>query len=219
MKMLLVALALVSPQDWTPLFPEDGVPKGWIVRKWSDVSQPAPEGAVWKVDQGVLKGSDPRGTWIVSEKEYGDFVLEFEWKLGEQGNSGCGLRFPLKGDPAYDGIELQMVDPGYYNFQKVRDNELAGALYSALAPTKQVYKSGEWNTYEVTCKGPRITVVLNGQKVIDVNLDEQDQKTVWKDGKPGPSLKSRPRQGRIGFQELSRAGQVQIRNARIKVLE
>lgn len=219
MRTLLLGLLLVSPQEWTPLFTEDGVPKGWIVRKWSDVSQPPPEGAAWKVEKGVLRGSDPRGTWIVSEKEYGDFALEFEWKLGAQGNSGCGLRFPLKGDPAYDGIELQMVDQGYYGNAKVRDMELAGSLYSALAPTKQVYKSGDWNKYEVTMKGPKVTVILNGEKVIDADLDALDQPIVWKNGKPGPSLKERPRKGRIGFQELSRSGFVEVRNARVKELQ
>src|SRR2546430_337926 len=81
------------------------------VRAWDDVSKPGPEGAKWLVDdQGILNGSEPRGTWLVSEKEYGDFVLEFDWKLGERGNSGCGIRFPGKGDPAFDGLEIQMVD-------------------------------------------------------------------------------------------------------------
>ncbi len=219
MKSLALALVLVpAPQAWTPLFPEDGVPKGWIVRKWNDVAQPAAEGVAWKVEKGVLRGSDPRGTWLVSEKEYGDFSLEFEWRLGDQGNSGCGLRFPLKGDPAYDGIELQMVDPGYYGNAKVRDVELSGSLYSALPPTKQVYKRGDWNKYEITMKGPKVTVIFNGEKIMDADLGELDKPTVWKDGKPGPSLRSRPLKGRIGFQELSRSGYVEIRNARVRDL-
>src|SRR4051812_47053991 len=63
------------------LFPDKGEPKGWSVRAWDDVSKPGPEGAKWTVDKdGVLHGSEPRGTWLVSDKEYGDFVLEFDWK-------------------------------------------------------------------------------------------------------------------------------------------
>src|SRR5215218_1688184 len=104
------AAAAGGQDKWVKLFPEEGVPKGWIVRVWSDVSQPGPEGAVWTVKDGVLHGSEPRGTWLVSEREYGDFTLEFEFKLGERGNSGCGLRFPPAGDPAFDGLELQMAD-------------------------------------------------------------------------------------------------------------
>ena len=54
--------------------------------------------------------------------------LMFEFKLGEQGNSGCGLRFPLFGDPAFDGLELQMVDPRYYGTNQVPAAELTGGL-------------------------------------------------------------------------------------------
>src|SRR3990172_4759057 len=105
------ARATSAEADFVNLFPEDGVPKGWLVRDWSDLRKAPPAGAEWKVENGVLVGSDPRGTWLVSEKEFGDFVLEFEWRLGERGNSGCALRAPLFGDPAFDGLELQMVDP------------------------------------------------------------------------------------------------------------
>src|SRR4051812_24195178 len=100
--VILGPLAIASagePADdgFTPLFPKDGVPEGWVVRTWDDVSQAADPGVVWKVEGGVLHGSDPRGTWLVSEREYGDFELRFEWKIPERGNGGCGLRFPPKG--------------------------------------------------------------------------------------------------------------------------
>ena len=107
--MLLVSGCRHVPPDkpFTNLFSEDGVPKGWIVRNWANVKDPHPGGGIWKVENGILHGSDPRGTWLISEREYDDFILEFEFKLGEQGNSGCGLSFPLHGDPAFDGLELQ----------------------------------------------------------------------------------------------------------------
>jgi hypothetical protein len=208
-------------EGFVPLFPEDGVPRGWVVRRWNEVKLPPEKKAVWKVEKGVLHGSTPRGTWLVSEKEYGDFVLEFEWKLPERGNSGCGLRFPLRGDPAFDGMELQMVDPRYYPPKmKVPPAELTGSLYRAVAPRKQVYKPLEWNRYRITCRGPRVRVVLNGETILDVNLDEQTRPTKRHDGKDAPALKDRPRRGHLGFQELSRGdGHVQIRNARIKVLD
>src|SRR6267143_1783370 len=60
--------------------PKDGAPDGWRVRRWDDVSKPADDGVVWKVEGGILHGSNPRGTWLMSEKEYGDFVLAFEFK-------------------------------------------------------------------------------------------------------------------------------------------
>ena len=222
--ILLSSVSNVSAADasgeFTALFPKDGVPEGWSVRKWDDVKDPADEGVHWQVKNGVLQGSEPRGTWLVSEKEYSDFVLEFEWKLGERGNSGCGLRFPLQGDPAFDGVELQMVDPHYYPADmKVPATELTGGLYRAVAPKEQVYKPGEWNKYAISCRGAAISVVLNGIRILNVNLDEHTQPTKRHNETDAPPLKDRPRKGRIGFQELSRGGgHVEIRNARIKML-
>ncbi len=210
-----------SGKSFVELFPQEGVPQGWLVRKWDNIKNPADQGVVWKVESGVLKGSDPRGTWLISEKEYGDFVLEFEWKLNERGNSGCGLRFPLTGDPAFDGLELQMVDPRYYPpDMQVGAAELTGSLYKAISPRAQVFKPVEWNKYQITCRGPRVTVVLNGERILDVNLDDQMNTVKRHDGTDAPPLKERPRKGHIGFQELSRGGgHVEIRNARIKVLD
>ena len=205
-----------------PLFPKDGVPEGWAVRKWDNVKNAADPGVVWKVENGVLHGSEPRGTWLVSEREYADFVLEFEWKLGERGNSGCGLRFPMEGDPAFDGLELQMVDPRYFGSDPAnapKPSELTGALYRAVTPRVQVFKPTDWNQYEITCKGALVKVRLNGQLILDVNLDQQVTPTKKHDGSDAPPLKARPRKGHLGFQELSRGGgHVEIRNARIKEL-
>lgn len=203
---------------FTPLFPEDGVPKGWVVRRWDDLRKPADEGVVWTVKQGVLHGSEPRGTWLVSEKEFGDFVLEFEFKLGERGNSGCALRTPMFGDPAFDGMELQMADLRYNPAAK--DSELTGGIYRAIAPRKQVYKPTEWNRYQITLAGPRLKVMLNDELIQDVDLDKQVEKVKRHDGSDAPAVKDRPRRGHIGFQELSRGGDhAQIRNARIRVLD
>jgi hypothetical protein len=206
-----------GPGEFVPLFAPSGTPTGWVVRAWNDVSQPPAQPAVWKVEDGVLRGGDPRGTWLMSEQEYGDFVLEFEFKLGERGNSGCALRAPLRGDPAFDGLELQMADLRYN--PEAKDSELTGGIYRAIAPKQQVYRPTEWNKYEITLQGPRLKVVLNGVLIQDVNLDEQRQVVKRHDNTEAPLVKNRPRRGHIGFQELSRGGSpVQIRGARIKVL-
>ena len=106
-----------------------------------------------------------------------------------------------------------------YNPQ-AKDSELTGGIYRAIAPRKQVYKPTEWNTYAVTLKGSHLTVVLNGEVIQDLNLNEQNQKVLRHNGLPCPSVKDRPRKGHIGFQELSRGAEhAQIRNARIKVLD
>src|SRR5215831_8142411 len=190
---------------FAPLFTEEGVPQGWVVRRWDDVSKPAETNATWKVQNGILHGSEPRGTWLLSEKEYRDFILEFEWKLGERGNSGTALRAPLFGDPAFDGMELQMVDPRYYGETKMPPDELTGSLYKAVAPTEQLFNPLEWNKYQITCLGASVKVLLNGKKILDVNLEQQIKLPKRHDGSDAPPLKNRPRKGHIGFQELSRS--------------
>src|SRR5207248_2895182 len=136
--LLILAACAVNGGEFVDLFPEDGIPKGWLVRNWDNIKNSPKDEVVWKVQKGVLHGSEPRGTWLISEKEYGDFLLEFEWKLGERGNSGTALRAPLYGDPAFDGLELQMVDPRYYPPEMtVTPAELTGSLYKAVAPNSQ----------------------------------------------------------------------------------
>jgi hypothetical protein len=212
-----VLLSAAEP-PFERLFPDDGVPRGWMVRRWDDISQPAESPAEWRVRDGVLYGSRPRGTWLISEREFGDFVLEFEFKLGPRGNSGCALRTPLKGDPAFDGMELQMADVRYNSDAK--DSELTGGIYRAIAPRKQVYKPTEWNKYSISLRGTRLKVTLNGELIHDFDLAEQEQEVKRHDGSSAPCVKDRPRRGHIGFQELSRDDdQVQIRNARIQVLD
>jgi hypothetical protein len=221
--VFVIGAALTSPPPlvaapFVPLFAEDGAPKGWTVRAWDDVKNSPKEHTVWKVEHGILQGGEPRGTWLMSEKEYGDFILEFEFKLGERGNSGCALRAPMQGDPAFDGMELQMADVRYN--PQAKESELTGGLYRAVAPTKQIYKPTEWNKYQITLKGTRLKVVLNGETIQDIDLSEQNQIVKRHNGTDAPPIKDRPRRGHIGFQELSRGDvHAQIRNARIKVLD
>jgi hypothetical protein len=211
-------VAAKDSDGFVALFPKDGRPEGWVVRAWNDVKNPPDQVVEWKVEKGVLHGGEPRGTWLMSEKEYGDFVLEFEFKLGERGNSGCALRAPMHGDPAFDGLEVQMADFRYN--PEAKDSELTGGIYRAIAPKKQIYKPTDWNKYQITLFGSRMRVVLNGETIQDLDLSEQNETVKRHDGKPAPSLKERPRIGHIGFQELSRGGDhALIRGARIKVLK
>jgi hypothetical protein len=215
---MVAATAQEKPKaepKFTPLFPADGEPKGWVVRRWDDVSEAGE--AKWAVRDGALHGGEPRGTWLMSKCEYRDFELQFEFKLGPQGNSGLALRAPLDGDPAFDGLELQMADVRYN--PEAKDSELTGGLYRAVAPVKQVYKPEKWNRYEVSLRGPRLRVLLNGEVIQDLDLRKQEQTVERHDGSAAPPIKDRPRAGHIGFQELSRGeGHVLIRKARIKVL-
>ena len=220
---LLTALSsLFYPQlqakELKLLFPDEGIPKDWVVRAWSDIGKAGPQGAQWVVEKGVLNGGGARGSWLISKKDYTDFELSFDFKLGRQGNSGLALRSPGAGDPAFDGIELQMADYRYNT--KAKDSELTGGLYRALAPSQQVYKPEKWNNYQIKIKGSHIKVTLNDVLIIDEDLNKH--KTIIKrhNGKDALALRDRPKSGKIGFQNLSRGGSpVLIKNAKIKILE
>lgn len=201
---------------FTPLFPTDGQPSGWVVRNWANVAQEPPPGAAWTVTQGVLSAGSPRGTWLISEREYQDFVMECEFRLGERGNAGFAFRFPPVGDPSVTGFEVQWVDPRFYGTNYTpRAGELSGAISYALAPTKNPYRPGQWNRCLVSCIGTRLIVELNGQAVIRTDLNAQTHAPTQ-----GRALAQRPHRGRIGFQDVGRgAGRLEIRNARLRALE
>ncbi len=217
---LLFVIAHLNAADepgFKPLFPAEGVPAGWLIRHWADVANPAQGSPVWTVKDGVLTSSGDRGCWFISEQEYGDFVLEYEFRLGPRGNSGLALRAPAKGDPAFDGMELQMADFRYNPAAK--PSELTGGIYRAIAPKEQVYQPEQWNRMRVSLSATKLTVELNGKLIQDTDLATHEEVVLRHDGTPAPLLKERPRRGRIGFQNLSRDnGQVAIRGARIKVL-
>ena len=233
--------------SWTPLFPQDGeVKDGWIVRHWADVSKPVDRPATWEVRDGILYGvgrlsgggkgtehpyshSTWAGSWLLSEREYDDFILETEFRFqgdGERGNGGIALRAPLRGDPAYDGIELQITDERYERslYPNADSDEMTGALYLLSAPAKLAYRPGEWNRYRVEARGPRIRVWLNGERVQDVDLStmtaparRHGQGTEMLPAAPG---KDRPLRGHVGFQDLSDSGETLLfRNARIAELK
>jgi len=218
--VLLASLSLAYAADEpTAPFTENGPPKGWVVRAWNDVTKPAGPNTEWTVKDGVLRPGKTRGTWILSEKEYGDFILEFEIKLTEVGNSGIALRAPMKGDPAFDGMELQFADFRYNKAAK--ENELTGSIYRASAPTKQVYKPTEWNTVKIELRGSKLKATINGELIQDIDLDKFDKPTLRLDNKTeAPPLKDRPRRGHIGFQHLSRNNEpIEIRKVKVTELK
>lgn len=211
----MLASCAVAPRA-QELFSMDGTPSGWRVTAWQDLAEPAPDGAAWIVRDGVLETTGTRGSWLVSERSYADFELEFEILLTMLGNSGVALRTPPAGDPAFDGLELQFVDLRYR--PEALPSELTGGLYRALAPSRQLYAPERWNTCRIRAVGPRVQVWLNGALVLDADLDAQTASVPRHDGSAAPPLRERPRAGRIGFQHLSRDGAVRIRGVRLREL-
>ncbi|MHC4171132.1 MAG: 3-keto-disaccharide hydrolase, partial [Planctomycetota bacterium] len=166
--------ALQAAEDgFEVLFGGEGL-KGWKVSDWSDLGTPQKvKGTPWKLENGVLYGLNKR-TWIVSPDQYGDFVLKLESKITRGSNGGIGLRFPPKGDPAYTAMEIQVVDHEVYYRGRSLPKQRTGSIYDEIAPNRDVVKPvGQWNSWEITARGSRVQIVLNGQKVIDVDLSRE----------------------------------------------
>jgi hypothetical protein len=202
-----------AEDGFVPLFGDDGL-KGWKVSNWSDVAaaQRYP-GTAWKIEDGVLYGLN-KGTWIISPKQYGDFVLKLESRISKGANGGIGLRFPPAGDPAYTAMEIQVVDGDVYYRGRARPEQRTGSIYDEIAARGGAVKPpGQWNVWEITAKGSHVTVVLNGQKVIDADLSRETEARQQK----GPPLAQRPLKGHIGFQNLR--GEIALRNVMIKTLD
>ena len=122
------------------------------------------------VEDGVLvcKGGN-----LVTEKEYSNYVFEFEFLLPPGGNNGLGVHYTGKGDAAYTGMELQILDNSHERYAKLKDYQYHGSLYTLKAAKRgHLMPVGEWNRQKVTVNGPSVKVVLNGVGILDANLDE-----------------------------------------------
>lgn len=208
---LALAPALVAQQaepGFTPLF------DGKTLNGWTLIGG---RGEGYAVKDGILYCAKGGGGKLLTEKEYGDFVLRFEFRMPPEGsNNGLGIRAPREGDAAYQGIELQILDEKAAlseKWGKLKETQYHGSVYDVLAAKKGAQKpAGEWNVQEVTAKGRRITVVLNGQTILDADLSTVTDPEVLKKH-PGLARTS----GHIGF--LGHNDYIEFRNIRIKELK
>ncbi|MDR2286016.1 MAG: DUF1080 domain-containing protein, partial [Prevotellaceae bacterium] len=151
---------------------------------------------------------------LYTEKEYSNFVMRFEFKLTPAANNGLGIRTPLKGDAAYVGMELQILDNEADVYKNLAVYQYHGSVYGVI-PAKRGYlkPNGEWNTQEVVANGNKIKVTLNGTVILDGDIAEASKNftaTADKQKHPGLSNKS----GHIGF--LGHGSELEFRNLRIK---
>jgi hypothetical protein len=165
----------------------------------------------WVIEDGNILTLHPRlgehgwqrfDAYIMTERKYKDFIIDLEFKILAKGNSGVFFRVDDPLEPVEKGIEVQILDthglenPGHHD---------CGGVIRTQGPSKNMAKpAGEWNRYIITCKGNHLTVVLNGEKIIDLQLDKS-------------AMKDRPMVGYIGFQD--EAKRIWYRNVRIKELK
>ena len=89
--------------SYRPLF------DGQTLNGWAIVDQ---KGGGYGVTNGVIYCAAGGGGNLMTEKEFDNFVLRFEFKMEEGSNNGIGIRAPLTGDPAYLGMEIQVLEEG-----------------------------------------------------------------------------------------------------------
>jgi len=151
---------------------------------------------------------------LFTENEYKDFNLRFEFQLTPGSNNGLGIRTPLKGDAAYKGMELQILDNTADKYKDLHEYQYHGSVYGVIPAKRGFLKPvGEWNHQEVIAKGYNIKVILNGETIVDGNI-KTASKGGTLDGKKHPGLKNK--KGHIGF--LGHGDLVRFRSIRIKEL-
>lgn len=153
---------------------------------------------------------------VYTEKEYSNFIMRFEFQLTPAANNGLGIRTPLEGDAAYVGMELQILDNEAPVYKDLHPYQYHGSVYGII-PAKRGYLKpvGEWNYEEVRAVGNHITVVLNGEVIMDGDIAKASKNnTEPADHKQHPGLLNKT--GHIGF--LGHGSVVKFKNLRIKDL-
>ncbi|MFC1725328.1 DUF1080 domain-containing protein [candidate division KSB1 bacterium] len=167
------------------------------------------------VEDGKIVCPPDGGGNLYAEQEFDNFVLRFEFRLTPGANNGLGIRAPLKGDAAYVGMELQILDNTAEIYAELQPYQYHGSIYG-IVPAKRGFQKpvGEWNTEEVIAYGPRIVVNLNGTIIVNADIEKASTPNTM-DKKDHPGLKRT--KGHIGF--LGHGSNVEFRNIRIKELK
>ncbi len=151
---------------------------------------------------------------LYTKDEYKNFSFRFEFQLTPGANNGVGIRAPLEGDAAYNGMEIQILDNDADIYKKLHEYQYHGSVYGVIPAKRGFLKPvGEWNQEEIIANGTRIKVILNGEVIVDGDIAEaRDHGTL--DHKEHPGLKNET--GHIGF--LGHGDVVRFRNIRVKTL-
>ena len=128
----------------------------------------------YEVKDGAIVCKPGKGGVVYYNKEFGDFMARVEFKLPPGGNNGLAIRYPGKGDTAYEGMtELQILDDSHSKYAKLDPRQAHGSSYG-MVPAQRGYlrPAGEWNFEEVTVKGSKLKVELNGVIILDADLSK-----------------------------------------------
>lgn len=184
------------------------------------------EPSKWKVVNGEII-CDPKGTGVfgdlITDKEYENFELDFEWKVGKGGNSGVFIN--VKEDSSFaatfaTGLEMQLLDnENAEPRHQVDSTHWAGCLYAVecIGSNSKPNSYGEWNKAKIRQKDGEVTFWLNDKITFQENVTTEEFK-----GKVATTnMKNYPnfgtfRKGKIAFQ--NHTDSVGFRNLRLKEL-
>lgn len=165
--LIVAAPSFADEESFLPLF------DGQTLNGWTTLDgQPITKG--WVVEEGCLHRAERGASHIISEQEFLDFDLRFDWKVAEGGNSGVKYKL-VSHQRTLWGLEYQLLDDERHSNAK---NPLtsAGAIYQLYAPItdKPLNPAEEWNSSRIVVRGSHVEHWLNGTKILDAEIGSED---------------------------------------------
>src|SRR5262245_59930329 len=179
---LSVRCASAADDAVTPLFDGKSL-NGWtfIVKADKDGKKADPK-ETWSVVDGYIRCTGKPNGCMVTEKEYGDYILKVKWRFpadSKGGNSGemlhvqdekywpTSIEAQLLSGRAGDLLVTNPPDAKLEGDKARQDPKLERRFFRIETKEPVEKKFGEWNEYEITCRGGDITLVINGEKVTE----------------------------------------------------
>ena len=158
-----ISTTLTAEDKWTVLF------DGTSLKNWTSLEGESVEKG-WRISDGTIHRHKEGGGDIISRETYENFILEFEWKVSEVGNSG--VKYRARGKL---GLEYQILDDAKHADGKKPSRRAAGLYDLVAAPdSKPVSPTGEWNSARIVAKGRFLEHWVNGVKVMSVEQSTDD---------------------------------------------
>jgi hypothetical protein len=125
---------------------------------------------------------------VFTQDPFVDYSVRFHFQLPPGGNNGLAMRYPGKGDTAYTGFELQVLDNSAEKYATLKPWQYHGSAYGLKAAHRGYQRPvGEWNYQQVTMRGSRVQVELNGYRILDADLSKLESQLKNATGKDNPS--------------------------------
>ena len=155
-----------DPTGWTDVMPRKSF-KGWT-RVAIPPDNPLDPTSQWKLDpeHGIIRCEGDHGhEWLRFDREFSNFLLHVEWRFEKhEGMTGYNSGVLVRSDAVGRVWHQAQVGPHAYLFgQTLRHGELTPIIKSESSAADTLHPIGEWNTYEISCAGPKITLWVNGQ--------------------------------------------------------